>query len=257
MATASHTLDQLEREIEAEFVDETRDALYALEVMLGNFESGMVSASDALSQLRRSFLSLEVRSQSVDNAPMTILAHRASEYASDLREFGRDMVSDVQTFIDAIRRQIDHGGNAAEVVRQLPFRRIVDFDISEAIKKLNIEIMLVIPDRAIGRFVERELAACGYRASNARSFFRGLETAVRTQPNMVIAAAVLEELSGIDLARALSSISATAKIPFALLTSYERDHPSLADLPDSVAIVRKGPQFGEDIADALSRFKII
>ena len=253
------TIDQLEREIEAEFLDETRDVLSGLEVMLGNVESGLVDAAQAVLRLRKSFLALEARSQSLDNAGLAILAHRAFDFCSDLSELNRERVADVQVFIDVIRRLMDEGGDkaaSAELVRQLPCRHIVDFDVAEAAKKTNIEVLLVVPDRATSHYVERELAACGYRLSNARSFFRGLEAAVRTKPDLVIGAAVLDDASGIDLARALAGISATANTPYALLTSFEPGHPPLAELPASAAVVRKGTNFGEDIANALAHFKI-
>ncbi len=252
------TIDQLEREIEAEFLDETRDVLSGLEVMLGNVESGLVDAAQAVLRLRKSFLALEARSQSLDNAGMAILAHRAFEFCSDLKDLGREKVADVQTFIDVIRRLMDQGGTtaSAELVRQLPCRYIVDFDVTEAAKQTNVEVLLVVPDRATSHYVERELAACGYRLSNARSFFRGLEAAVRTKPDLVIGAAVLDDASGIDLARALGSISATKDTPYALLTSFDLGHASLADLPETAAVIRKGASFGEDIANTLARFKI-
>jgi CheY-like chemotaxis protein len=259
MAAQSGTLDRLEQEIESEFIDETRDVLAGLEVMLGNFESGLVDGGKAVSTLMKSFRALEARSQSLDKAAMGVVSHRAGEYLSDFDTLARDRVVDIQVFIDVLRKLLDRGSageHSSELVRQLPSRRIVDFDVNEAVKKLNIEMMLIIPDRATSHYVGRELAACGYRVSTAGSFFRGLELAVRTQPDMVITAAVLDEASGIDLIRALAGISATAHTPVALLTSYAAGPPSLADLPPQAAVIRKGSSFGEDLAAALARFKI-
>jgi CheY-like chemotaxis protein len=261
MSTGSGTLDQLEKEIESEFLDETRDVLSGLEVMLGNFESGLVDRGQALAKLRKAFLSLDARTQSLDKATMSIVTHRACEYLFDLADLRRDDVADVLIYVDVLRKLLDQGAGAAgehsgELVRQLPTRRIVDFDVDEAIKKLNIEMLLVIPDRATSHYIERELAACGYRVSNARNFFKGLELAVRTQPDFVITTAVLDDASGIDLARALAGITATARTPVGLLTSYSAGHPSLAGLPESAAVIRKGSAFGEDLANALARFKI-
>ena len=159
MSAGSATIDQLEQEMEAEFLEETRDVLNGLEVMLGNFESGLVKADVALKTLRKTFISMDARSQSVGNVNMGILAHRGCEYLSDLGELTRPGVPDIQVFIDVIRKLLDGGAvgaGAAELVRQLPFRRIADFDITEAMKQQNVEVMLVIPDRATGRYVERE-----------------------------------------------------------------------------------------------------
>ena len=258
MVGGSTTIERLEQEIESEFQDETRDVLDNLEVMLGNVESGLVDAQQALARLQKTFLSLDVRSQSVDNAAMSIVAHRAGEYLSDLSGLARTDIADLQVFIDTFRKLLARGPAAAgespgDLVRQLPSRRIVDFDVVEAARKINVEVLLVIPDRATSHYVERELAACGYRVSNARTFFKGLELAVRTQPDYVIAAAVLDDASGIDLARALAAISATQHIPFSLLTSYAPGHPSLTGLPSGAAVIRKGAPFAEDVAGVLAK----
>lgn len=259
MVEKSNMLDQLEQEIESEFIDETRDVLAGLEVMLGNFESGLVDGVRAMITLRKAFRNLESRSQSLDKATMSIVTHRASEYLSDAQELERGNVVDVQTFIDVLRKTIDRNSSiehSSELVRQLPSRRLVDFDVVEAAKKMNVEMLMVIPDRATSHYVERELANCGYRVSNAGHFFRGLELAVRTQPDFIICAAVLDEASGIDLIRALGGIAATMNTPVALLTSYAAGHPSLAELPATAAVIRKGSAFGEDLAIALARFNI-
>jgi PleD family two-component response regulator len=106
------------------------------------------------------------------------------------------------------------------------------------------------------RIVERELVACGYRTSNVQSPFQAIEMAVRTQPDMVIVSGVLNELNGVDLANAFAAMPTTRDLKVAILTSYEYGHASLDNLPARVPIIRKGPQFGEDIADAFARLHI-
>ncbi|MFX7820747.1 response regulator, partial [Acinetobacter baumannii] len=81
-----------------------------------------------------------------------------------------------------------------------------------------------------------------------------LELISRTRPDFVIVSAVLDELSGIDVASALTAMPSTRNIPIALLTSYTWGHPSLHDLPTRVAIIRKGNSFGSDLAEFLGRF---
>ncbi len=103
---------------------------------------------------------------------------------------------------------------------------------------------------------ERELRNCGYRVNIALSPFDALEQAVRTVPDMVISSSELDGISGVDLCLALGALSATENIPFSLLTSYARSNAALARLPERAALIRKGPQFGEDLSMALERFKL-
>lgn len=115
---------------------------------------------------------------------------------------------------------------------------------------------MVVPEKVLSRIVERELAACGYRVSNASNPFQAIEMAVRTKPDMVIAAMELDQISGVDLVSALSAMAPTQQIPCAVLTSYQWGHPKLRGLPPRAAIIHKGPRFGDDLADTLAKFGI-
>ena len=105
--------------------------------------------------------------------------------------------------------------------------------------------------------IEQEFRNCGYRVSVSTSPFDALELGARTRPDLVIPAAVLDELIGADLARALLAISVTRNIPFILLTGFTVDHASARELPAEAAVVRRGEGFGEDLATALQWFHII
>ncbi|WP_159104292.1 hypothetical protein [Sneathiella glossodoripedis] len=48
----------------------------------------------------------------------------------------------------------------------------------------------------------------------------------------------------------------TKNIPVAVLTSLEPEHPDLKPLPIAVGLIRRGDQFGSDLADTLQRFRI-
>ena len=69
---------------------------------------------------------------------------------------------------------------------------------------------------------------------------------------MVVISAVMPELSGIDLTVALSAMPETRNIPVALITSLEPGDEQLGFVPDRVPVIRKGADFGDDLAQALS-----
>ena len=248
--------DGLDERIQQEFVDEARDVLNELDVMIGNVRSHAVTEADALGQIRRHCHNLLAGSRAVNLPAVEMVVHRLEDYVTDLNELPGPQLDDVQTFLDKLRAALAGEvavGEISHVVRQLPARKT--FDTGD-IELLDIEVMLINPQRTAARFVERELQACGYRVINARSSFEAIALAVRGQPDMIICSAVLDELTGIDLACAFSAMPTTDEIPFALLTSFGWGHPSLARLPNRVAILRVGTHFGDDLAEALSRFKI-
>ena len=70
--------------------------------------------------------------------------------------------------------------------------------------------------------------------------FTTIETAIRTCRDLIFAAAVMEDLSGIDLACALRAMPISRDLPFVLVTSLEPTHPSFVALPPTVPKVRWG-----------------
>ena len=258
MASKRDDIEQMDQQIEAEFAEEVRDILSSIEVLLGNMRSHSVSAAEGLARIRREMLNVEIRGSSVDQPLVTIVAHRLGEYLSDHKELTDHDLDDVQAFIDQIRHALEgriEASASAKVVRDLPARKMATFNPAD-VKVTNVEVLLVIPDKAMSRIVERELAACGYRTSNVHSPFQALETAVRIKPDLVIVSGVLEDLSGVDLAAAFSAMPSTRTLPVAQLSSFPWGHPSLQDLPPRVPLIRKGPSFGDDLAEALARLNI-
>lgn len=251
--------DDYQVELRQEFIDTTTDELNVLDRLVKDTASGAADVTQSLADLRRIAHSIKGRGGMFDMPMLTVLAHRLEDYVMGLTALEKDVLPDVQIFVDRLHDALegrlgDSGEDTAFVVRQLPAKRGA-FD-PDQVTKADIEVMLVSPPGAATQFVERELQACGYRVTGVASTFSALELIVRTQPDLVVASAVLPDLTGVDLAIALSTMPTTAKVPTALLTSYDRDHVSLRGLPDRVPVVRKGAQFGDDLADALQALKI-
>jgi len=252
------SVEEMDLNVEAEFVEEVRDILDSLDVLIGNLRSKTVKAEEGAAQIRRDMLNVEMRGSTLDQPLLVIVAHRLAEYVGDMKAVDEVRLDDIQSFVDQIRSILDGKVDAtatAKVVRALPAKKASEFNPAD-VKISNVEVLLVIPDKSTLRIVERELVACGYRTSNVQSPFQAIEMAVRTQPDMIIVSGVLNELNGIDLANAFAAMPTTRDLKVAILTSYEYGHASLDNLPARVPIIRKGPQFGEDIADAFARLHI-
>jgi len=242
-----------------EFLDELRDSASQLQVLLGNLRSKSVSAADGLATLKREANSLRSHAHGMNLPLIKLVTHRFDEYVGELKAVSDTELDEIQVFIDKIEKLADgeqvSDADAPSVVRALPAKRTADIDFGK-IEKKNVEILLVLPEKAMARIVERELANCGYRTSIIRDGFAAIETVVRTRPDMVLASMELGMLTGIDLGCALAAMPATQQIPFALFTSYEWGSPKLRGMPQRAALIRKGPQFGDDLAETLARFEI-
>jgi CheY-like chemotaxis protein len=248
-----------ERRVVGEFLDELRDTASALHVLLGNLRSRSVSAGEGLAAIRRSAHNLRTQAQALALPPVKLITHRLYEYLSELDALGPAEIDDVEVFLTKIEAVAD-GESVAEadipkMVRALPAKRAADVDFGK-IEKKDMEILLVLPEKALSRIVERELANCGYRTSVVHDAFEAIEMVVRARPEMVVASMELGVLSGVDLGCALSAMPATHGVPFAVLTSYEYGHAKLKGLPPRAAVIRKGSSFADDLAECLARFRI-
>ncbi|MGE5506518.1 MAG: DNA-binding response regulator [Actinomycetota bacterium] len=259
MSSMVNADNENERRVITEFLEELRDTASQLQVLLGNMRSRSVSAAEGLETLRRTSSNMRTQAHALGLPLIKLITHRLDEYVAELKDAGAAELDEIQMFVDKIEKVAD-GEAVAEaeipaVVRALPAKRNADVDFG-SIEKKNVEILLVVPEKAMARIVERELAACGYRTSTVRDGFEAIEMVVRTRPDMVVASMELGLLTGVDLGCALAAMPVTQTVPFAVLTSYEWGNPKLKGLPPRAALIRKGSQFGDDLAETLARFDI-
>lgn len=259
MSGLDATDNENERRVINEFFEELRDTASALQVLLGNMRSKSVGADEGLATLKRESSNMRSQAQALGLPLIKLVTHRLEEYVAELKALSAASLDEIQVFIDRIEKLAD-GEQVGDtdiptVVRALPAKRAADVDFGNLEQK-NVEVLLVVPEKAMSRIVERELAACGYRTSVVRDPFEALETVVHTRPDMVIASMELGVLTGVDLGCALAAMPITQGVPFGVLTSYNWGHAKLAGLPPRAALIRKGAQFGDDLAESLARFNI-
>ena len=245
-------------QIEAEYIEETTDLLDEIDVVIEQLASGTEEGKKRFQVLMAKLSSLCTTGQHTNHALLNVTMHRFLNYLSGIDKPTIGQIQDVQIFTDTMQGildgSIEHAGwDFSEFVRSLPVRRPLDI---EDVAHLDIEIMVVETKRTAAAIIERELQACGYVVVIVKSPLEAISLAVKTKPDMILASAELDDISGVDLGCALSAMPSTKSIPFGLLTSYERGNKKLAELPDSVAILSKGSKFSDDLADALERFNI-
>ncbi len=238
----------------AEFRDYASDRLAGFDECLDGVRRGSAGDTrEALREMRQTAHNLKGMGASFGQPAISMLAQRLENYIFDLEDVAESNVGDIQVYSDRMRDviegrlELDEDGMAA-FIRTLPAKPGTGPEESAA---EGAEIMLVMPGEAVAHIVIRELQGRGYRVVNVVSPFEAFEQVVRTRPDVVIATAVMEDLSGVDLICALRAMPATAAQPLALLTSLDADSAELKPLPDGVPVIRKGRAFGDDLTAAL------
>ncbi len=250
--------EDLIAELRQEFLDDALESLRDLDVSLDAARNERKTAEEVMSEVRRFALPLRGQAANFGVRLVGTVAHRMEDYLANVKDLSARGIDDLQvfvdTFIDIVEGRVAFDSDSSQIVRHLPAKP--GFDASD-IEARDVEVMLVMLHGTATRFVERELQGCGYRITNVTTTFEALPLIIRTKPDMVIISAIMPELTGIDLAIALASMPATRNTPTALITSLDPDDDYLKLLPAAIPIIKKGPSFSDDLAEALSHLFII
>lgn len=242
-----------------EFRDSATDLLSGADDILSAARDGAEISSADRDTLYRVGHSMKGLAASFGYSLTSVVAHRFEDFLADLKELKPQHIAGIQRFIDTLGDLVDgtvkeSNVNVAEFIRKLPSRPSADFgDVTVQ----DIEVFVVMPDDAVARHVMRELQACGYRVNREGNSFKAIEIAAMTRPDLVIVTGVLDALSGVDVVSAFRAMPATRDIPVALITADTREEAVADGLPDSVPLIRKGTEFGDDLTDALSEVGIL
>jgi len=251
MDEANQAMDHAEQEI----LDGILDRIQALNGLLADRRAGTDDPGAAAASLRRHAHSMKDDAATLANPALKAVAHRFEDYMAPVEHLEGQALRDGQSFVDRLDEVVERcermdAEEIARVCRNLPAKHAFDVDDIEV---RDIEVMLVMPEGAGAHYVTRELAECGYRLINVWSTADALTLAADMRPDFVIAANVMPELSGVDLACALRAMPATRGIPVAVLTSESRRHRSLTALPEEVPILSKSARFADDVTEVFSR----
>ncbi|HVM86362.1 MAG TPA: hypothetical protein VMW18_20875 [Candidatus Binatia bacterium] len=236
----------------AEFVGESQERVADL--------IKRIPKGEGLPELRRFIFDMAGQARNFGLSMLETVADQAQNYLTAIDKLDDEANDDLGKYLDVIQDLLQdllgdghHAeGDIRKMVRELPTRRInVDLDAPQEIR--DVEVVLVMAPGTQQTFVERELRACGYRATAIPDTLKALAYAIRAKPDMMIVSAVMPNLSGIDLALAVSAIPATRNIPLAIITSLDAGDPQLKVLPKNVALIRKTSAFGDDLTKALQQ----
>ena len=247
--------DRFLEKLKVEFLESTEDSLDTIEETVNQSLSGNLDLKVALEEVMRHIHSIKGTAASVGFPITSTIAHRLEDYMEGVKELTETLSSGIGKYCDQIRKIISEGKEpapteTAQLLRSLPItykEHEMDIDI------LDVEVLLVSPSKMITRIVRNELMQCGFRVVRATGAMEAFQLAVRSQPDAIVFAQTLDELSGADLARAFKAMVATADKPIGILTSFPLEHPALQGLPDDVVIIRTGnTHFPDDMGDFLA-----
>ena len=165
--------DAVDRQLEQEFADDIRDAIARLEVSLGAARSnGEGDATEALADVKRTVLNLVTQGRGLDLPLINLTLHQLFDYLSPLSGLGAQQAQDIQAHLDKLNdildgRIADEQDAGAKLVRALPVKTGFDLDFGD-ITPQDVQVLVIVTERAMSHIIEREMAACGIRTTNVR-----------------------------------------------------------------------------------------
>ncbi len=251
----AHKYDHILDELRDEFLTDACERLGLIEGALGG-KGG--AGTGSLVTVRREVHNLKGMGGSFGFPVISLIAHRLEDYIAELPTLDARQAADATIFVDRMQDIVERGrdpddADAHNLVRGLPAHPSFQFGSTEM---RDVEILLVSPSRAVSQIALRTLRSLGYRVTTARTAWEALELAVRARPDLIITSAVMAGVNGIDLSRAFAAMTVTKDLPMAVLTSFEKDHPELRQLPSEVAVISLDKTFEEDLAEVITNFSL-
>lgn len=247
--------ENLIEKLRNEFLESTEDSLDLIEDTANRSLNQEIDKDMGFEEIKRQIHSIKGTAASVGFPITSTIAHRLEDYIEGAPVLTDGLVSGIGKYCDEIRAIISTGkepmgDETAQLLRSLPLsHRGDDIDIDI----LDVEVLLVTPSKMIAKIVKNELMQCGFRVVRATGAMEAFQLAVRSQPDAMVFAQTLDELSGAELARAFKAMRTSADKPIGVLTSFSLDHPALQGLPDDVVIIRTGRvHFPDDMGDFLA-----
>lgn len=241
--------------LKVEFLESTEDSLDLIEDVINQGLQGDMEPAQAFEELIRQVHSIKGTAASVGFPITSTIAHRLEDFMEGATSITEALGSGVGKYCDEIRKIVADGKEppataTSGILRSLPISyEDGDFEINV----LDVEVLLVSPSKMITKIVRNELMQCGFRVVRAVGAMEAFQLAVRSQPDAMVFAQTLDELSGADMARAFKAMAVTADKPIGVLTSFSLDHPALQGLPEDVQIIRTGRvHFPDDMGDFLA-----
>lgn len=249
-------IDNIIHDLGQEFIEDAAETLVTLGEVVERARNAPAAAAQALLTIRREAHNLKGLGGSFGFPSITLIAHRLEDYLSGLDNLAMRQLDNVLAFLDAMQDIVQLAAEpgvdeVSRIVRSLPAKGAAKADFQPT---SDLEILLVAASSVLGHAVETKLHDLGFRVVTVKSPLDAFETAIRGRPDMVIASAVMEHVGGVDLARAFQAMTVTRAIPFVLLTSFDRAHSELRELPGSVGLIHHDRDLDGEIAGTVDRF---
>jgi hypothetical protein len=249
--------EQIRDRFVQEYLGETNDVLNDFNVALGNTSSDVSRANSEFSRLLDALSVPQVQESRLETKLLDITLQplqRLHEYLDDLQAAESKIIANLKFYSPPLHDNDCTEADIRTFSRSLPVRMPIDMD---NILQIDIEVVLIEPNKTFAKLASQELPACRCRVITLRGSIDASTYVIRAKPDMIITSVELDEISDTNLACAIGAMPFIQNILFAFLTSRDRNHSALRELPEASIVIKKDDKFSNSLADALARFDLL
>ena len=248
-------MEMLLADMRFEFIEETRDRLERVDLLISQIESKQGKPEHILLELKRDIHSVKGSAAPFGFPTVTKIAHGLEDYLETTGDQANIEADDLRIFIDTILDVLDAGEEPDDQLKEMMLKGLPSGRTQSGKHRLSKgTIVLLMPKGVQRKIIGQELAQFGFMVTILDNPVEAIETALVLKPDFMITTMVQARLSGIEMARVLSVINAAAKLKVAILSASlpgEADIPD--DLPDNATIIYKGPTMTQELVAFLKK----
>lgn len=247
--------ETLER-LKHEFIDNSADKLDRIDGMIDRLYRGHEdSRGMQFVEFQRDVHSLKGSAGTYGFDSISLIAHRLEDYIETTRRLSQENLLDVQKFVDRIREILEGGDEVSndrltEILERLPTSAAAQSVTEEADQPVALLVMSKGVQRKV---VAADLSANGFEIAYADHPLDAFRLAVSLKPSLIATSLEFDNLSGLELARALRGVDVTTETPFVIMTSHAVDGLG-QQLPSQTAAIQKDAEFRSKLGNTLSEF---
>src|SRR3954447_2388661 len=243
------------------FIDDVVKRLGSIEQMVVSFSKNLDVKPDSF-ELLRNVHSIKGSAASFGFPTIALVSHHLEDYIIATGNFSEAAVDGMLEHVRAIGAIVESRRDPGNEEGRRLLKSLPDFHPTQArLRAQGQKTVLFIGPRNIQlRLMEPEIRAGGFRLVALSSSFQGIESAIRTRPDLILISNIIDILDGVDVARMIHAAEMTHHIPLVVVASKLDAEPVRSRLNrtgEQILVVRKGEDFAADFAYAIVRLGVV
>ena len=258
MTPASHGLsEQTYERLRAEFVDWLESELSSIEQCIEEKSSPSLNEAgeDAEIRLMRMVHNIKGSASAFGFSTVSAISHRMEDFISATALHLEDdrYKEFLLKFSDEMKRVSDLSEDPTEDIKSLILKQLptsTDWNSDEKagsqkdIERLGSkEALIISPSRTISAIARKVFETLGHSVMGCKTGMEGINLAIASKPDFIVVSTIVEDISGPDLARAISSMKSMSKTKILLVSNLDKSHPDMKDIPEAVDVIYQAADF--------------